>query len=64
MASFPDLFESITGKNLKATLDFKKEFNPEDPLLWIDEATPDYIQKEIKSAQFMFKLINMFDDMP
>lgn len=28
MASFPDLFESMTGKNLKTILDFKKEFNP------------------------------------
>jgi len=48
MASFPDLFESMSGKNLKTILEFKKEFNPQDPILEIDEDTPAYIKKDIK----------------
>ena len=57
MASFPDLFESISRQSLASIFDFKKEFNPEDPLLAIEEDTPDYIKKDIKSALLMFKIV-------
>ena len=64
MASLPDLFESITGKNLKMLQDFKTDFNTEDQILKIDENTSEHIVKDIKSVLFMWKMIQLFDDMP
>jgi hypothetical protein len=64
MTSFPDLFETLTRKNLKGMQDFKKDFNIDDPVLKVDEDTPEYIQKDVKSISFMWKMIKLFDDMP
>jgi len=49
---------------LKTILDFKKEFNPEDPNFKIEEDTPDYIRKDIKSCILMYRFVKLFDDMP
>ena len=64
MASFPDLFESMTRKSLTEIQSFKKEFNPEDPVYEIEEGTPDYIKTDIKKSLLLNRLSKLFDDMP
>ena len=37
--------------------DFKKEFNHDDPVLKVEEDTSEDLKKDIKTTQFVWKMI-------